>query len=105
MPLAALFDHIRSRIWDRPPGLPHPFDPSQPTGYGGPDSPRWPHEFYFRVDQMTSTLPQTPLVPVQQWLMSKPTGKWGYVFELGDLWGVGFERKEDADLYRADWEQ
>ena len=103
MPLLDLLDHIRCRLFHKEPSPPPHLDPMISTGYGGPDSPRWPHEFSFRGDQVTLDLPQFPRKPVQEWLMSKPTGRWGYVFEWGDLWGVGFEQQADADSYLRDW--
>lgn len=52
---------------------------------------------------LTEDLPQRPKDDIIKWLNEVPTGKFKYIFEFGDLWGIAFELENDAVHFRITW--
>ncbi|NJO63344.1 MAG: hypothetical protein HC836_35565 [Richelia sp. RM2_1_2] len=52
---------------------------------------------------LTETMPSRPRQDIVDWLSTTPTGKFQYIFELGDLWGISFENEEDAIQFKLTW--
>ncbi len=56
------------------------------------------------VDQnITDDPPQRPKQEIINWLNEVPAGRFMYIFELGDLWGISFEREDDAVQFKLTW--
>lgn len=52
---------------------------------------------------LTADTPYQPRQDVVNWLNESLTGKFQYIFDLGDLWGISFEKEEDALLFKMTW--
>ena len=62
------------------------------------------YEFPFISPAMMSTdLPQAPTKEMALWLEENSIDKWGYIYEMGDLWGVGFYDAADAMAFKLNW--
>ncbi len=73
------------------------------------DSEKMPlYEFHFRSpDMMTSHNPkewpsQQSTEKMHEWL-NNSKGDWQYIFEMGQLWGVGFYNETDAMAFKLRW--
>lgn len=64
------------------------------------------YEFQFssKKGHMTEDLPQKPTKEMTEWLDKNIKGDHKYIIELGDLWGISFQKKHDALLYKMRWE-
>lgn len=63
--------------------------------------------FEFRLpltaQTLTSNLPQIPIAGILHWLDTIPQGRFQYIFDLGDLQGISFEKEEDAIQFKLTW--
>jgi hypothetical protein len=64
---------------------------------------RFAYEFPLARHTLTNEMPPLPLPEVIEWLNECPEGRWSYIFDLGDIWGVSFEKEEDAIHFKMRW--
>jgi hypothetical protein len=64
---------------------------------------RFEFDFPLKRDTLTQENPQIPIPEIVEWLNECPEGRWSYIFDLGDIWGVSFEKEEDAVLFKMRW--
>lgn len=64
---------------------------------------RFEFDFPLKRDTLTQENPQIPIPEIVEWLNECPEGRWSYIFDLGDIWGVSFEKEEDVVLFKMRW--
>lgn len=62
------------------------------------------YEFSHKKGHVTEDFPRRLTYEMANWLDSNIKGKYAIIRELGDIWGISFQKKNDALLYRMRWE-
>ena len=60
-------------------------------------------ELPLTLQALTEESPQRPKDEVIAWLNDGTIGKFQYIFDMGDLVGISFEREEDAVQFKITW--
>lgn len=60
-------------------------------------------ELPLTAQTLTEDMPQRPRQDIIEWLNEVPEGRFQYIFEMGDLWGISFERESDALQFKLTW--
>lgn len=64
------------------------------------------YEFQFshKKGHITQDMPRRPTKEMMNWLHENVKGDYSFIREIGELWGISFQKKKDAMLYRIRWE-
>ena len=52
---------------------------------------------------LTEDAPHRPLQDIINWLDTSPQARFQWIFQLGDLTGIAFEREDDAVWFKTTW--